>query len=440
MAVLGLAPLLLGLALGLLAGARVRGWLGRLLAALVPCAAGFALVPVLPRVGSWDLIASGVGLGLGFVAGSALRGASWRAWVSVACGAALSLALLEGGAWLLLPRPPASPPPAEARLTFTPEELGQGCTALYPERYAELLSWRFEGAREARWRVLHLGDSMVHGTGVGAERAFPALLTRRRPEVFHVNGGFPGVGTDCHLLVVRAWGEVMPVDLVVLHVFLGNDVVEMDRAYVCCADGPLLAYDGGLPRARCPEPRWRFPLPVLLARSPAPYPLRVATGFSTFARHAVPAWAALAPRNRVRRDGIDQGGLGQASHWAHFEAALRGIRDELARRGTPLAVTLLPYRRALEAAEPASTPSSEVRRRVREIAGRLGLSVLDAWDLFFEAVRADGAGRWFSDRVPGDVHFSAEGHERFARWLEEQLTSRGMAPWAGGQDGAGEGG
>src|SRR5205814_1109215 len=82
-----------------------------------------------------------------------------------------------------------------------------------------------EGAGRGQ-RVLHVGDSLVAGTGVAPADAFPAVLGRAQPGVAHVNAGIPGTGTDYQLLLLREWLARLRADVVVHYVF-SNDVDEL---------------------------------------------------------------------------------------------------------------------------------------------------------------------------------------------------------------------
>ena len=85
-----------------------------------------------------------------------------------------------------------------------------------------------------------------------------------------------------------------PSDRVVLYLNAANDLADMDQPYACCGHGPL--FDQAEPELgwRCPSPNWAFPLSTLLARSPAPYSLRVAAGVAHSAAYAARGFARIA--------------------------------------------------------------------------------------------------------------------------------------------------
>lgn len=85
-------------------------------------------------------------------------------------------------------------------------------------------------ARNARPRVLLLGDSVAFGYGVADEDTFAALLEARGFET--INLAVPGYGTDQALLRLEREGLAYAPDVVLLHFCLHNDFVDnASRAY-----------------------------------------------------------------------------------------------------------------------------------------------------------------------------------------------------------------
>ncbi|MEO8603637.1 MAG: hypothetical protein ABI629_13775 [bacterium] len=156
-----------------------------------------------------------------------------------------------------------------------------------------------------------------------------------------------------------------------------------------------------------------------LGHSAPPYPLRVATAWSAAARHAATAFSRLvlylAPGGSEAHQAGDASPLG----WTHFAQIVEKMRDTLAARGIPFVVTLLPNRQALERPD-GDLPGAQAGRRIAAITAQLGIPTLDAWNLFADAVRRDGTGRYFLGAQ--DVHFSADGHRLVADWLAPQLA------------------
>ena len=84
------------------------------------------------------------------------------------------------------------------------------------------------GPVDCRLRVLVIGDSFVFGQGVEASDAFPAKLQaalRTRGIASQVmNAGVRGYGTAQEVAWLRTYGMMLSPDIVVMGVFLGNDI------------------------------------------------------------------------------------------------------------------------------------------------------------------------------------------------------------------------
>lgn len=391
-------------------------------------------------LGIWDLALVGGLFGVGAVMGAHRLTAALRTRRgALAVGSvAFALGLAEIVVRVLPPAPGVDPgelhriflDPHEADIAFTRFEMWNrrehaadwGAVlkdALYPDAGAGFYAEREGGTAGAGKKVLHLGDSMVFGLGVERREAFPALLEGMEPGSQHVNSGIPGLSPDAELLLMRNWVSRKPFDLVVVHLFTGNDIKEMDSAYPFCADGPLLDYESASLRARCPKPGFRLArsrLGWMLAHSPPPFALRALAGRSALAKRS--ALGLLALRMKVMGEHREE-----SLAWSHLEAVLRAFRDELAAKGIPLVVDVLPLREALEARDPTITEAYATRGRMLEIAQRLGVRTLDPWSTFAEAVKRDGSEPWFSTAMVHDLHFGPKGHDLLARWLHERLGS-----------------
>jgi hypothetical protein len=412
-------PLLGGVLLGKLLQRRRAVAFGILAVTAVTLAA----VINLQQVGVWDFISAGV-LGIAGLIGGA--GIDRRDAPVLLLSSALAVVVLEAATRLWLPSPPQYPDPHTAALILEPAAWDAGCSVLYGTGGVDDDVHVLRGApsdsaaRRSAPLVVHLGDSMTYGEGVNAEETFAALLDARQTGRRHRNYGVWAVGTDFeYLLLRRVLAEHSPVTVVV-HVYTGNDIHDIDRPYACCEAGPLLVYEPGGPRPRCEDARWSFPLAYRLSRSPPPYPLRVATHWSSAARHGAAAFSRLASRFEPRADFIRTEGEATDVGWQHFAQILTKLRDDLAGKAE-LIVNLLPTRQALEAADPATSPAYRAGRRAATIVRGLGIRTLDAWDVFAKAVRRDGSRRYF--RGEQDIHLTPEGHRLLAYWLEAALSS-----------------
>jgi lysophospholipase L1-like esterase len=376
---------------------------------------GFTVILALlwPDISTWDLL--GAGFVLSAAAWAAGRGETWtpRTWAQVGAAAAATVLVAELGARLLLAPPAPVPPPQQARLVFSPEARETACLALFPEIYPDAQPQRPEGAKRV---VLHLGDSMVLGTGVEPADRFTDRLDRANPETHHLNAGFPGTGPDHHLAVLRAWLHDLRPDAVVLYLYPGNDLVDLDRAYACCDHGPLL--DDAF-ASSCPAPDWAFPPGALLARSPAPYLLRTAASHLAIAAHLNAAFSRVTSTLEPRLG--DAAGTPEAeAAWSRYAGVLAAIRELAAQRGVTLTAVLLPTRVALE---PGAAPShaAAVSDRMARVVKQESIQLLDARPLFASQGRDGTYGHLFGDGVSWDEHLSSEGHAAVAGWLQDAL-------------------
>jgi lysophospholipase L1-like esterase len=419
------APLLVGIPLGRALRQRNRGaFLGVVVALLLTLAA----VEGLQQVGTWDSIS----IGLLFVTGVLLgcSGIDRRSAMILVVSSVLALAGLEAALRWWLPPPPRFPTPDKAALVLEPAAWDAGCSVLYEaadvDQDVHVLR-RIPSRpklREHAPLVVHLGDSMTYGEGVAEEETFPALLDARQPTVIHRNYGVWAVGTDFEYLLLQRILEVHSPTMVVLHVYLGNDIYDIDRPYACCDAGPLLDYSEGEPIARCVSARWRFPLTLRLGRSPPPYPLRVATSWSYAAGYGATAFSRLASAFESGAGFIRTEGEATESDWEHFREILTKVLDELP-PNVELIVNLLPTRQALETADPTASAAYRAGQRAATVTKQLGIRTLDAWDVLADAVKRDGSPRYFREH---DIHFTPEGHQLLANWLETQLSSPMRSP------------
>ncbi len=438
-----LALTMVPLTAGALFGSIARVLLRRRVASRALAVALFVVPPLLAVavgvrqrvVGVWDLAVAGAqfGLGVWLIAHRGALALRTRRAALVAGSTLIALLAAEGVVRIALPRPPPIDPAERHRLFLDAHHADMAFArfdfwrdndlattvrrALYPTADSGFYVERGARAPGATRHVLHLGDSMVFGLGVDRGQAFPGVLESLEPGVAHINSGIPSLAPDAELLLLRRWVARTPLDQVVVHLFTGNDIKEMDAAYPFCADGPLLDYAPPSPRARCPEPDYRFArghLRWMLEHSPPPYVLREIGGFSVLAERTVLALTAL--RERVMGHS-----RGDEVAWQHLERVLRAMRDELAARHIDLVVDVLPLRAALEAFDPTITEAYATRTRMVAMTRALGITVLDPWDVFQDAVRRDGAARWFARAMTHDLHFSPEGHALLARWLAERL-------------------
>ena len=307
-------------------------------------------------------------------------------------------------------------------LRFSPLDRDQPCLAMFPDDFPD--SPPFRRTRSARAlprrpgvrRILHVGDSMTEGTDVPEEATFVALLNRRRPGEEHLNLGISSTGTDVHLLVVRRWIERLSPDEIVLHVFPGNDVAEMNRPYVCCGDGSLFRREGADLVEVCPRAILRVSYGRLLRQGPSPFPLRVLASRSELARRLAYNFERYTATH-VPGDIL----LSQPHNLDDFGAAISSLREEAARASVLLTVVVMPNRLGWDGTVPMRQAAEAATHLA--ILGRLrqaGVRFVDAWPDFEARWRRDPAEPVYQSETYNS-HFRQAGHRLYADWVESHV-------------------
>ncbi len=293
------------------------------------------------------------------------------------------------------------------------------CSIVYGDAYTGVIDVRRELAQVfpqavpshpgTSRRVLHIGDSMVFGANVARDQTFTARLNELEPDVQHLNGGISGTAPDDYLVVLRRWVEHQPVDLAVMYLFAGNDLIGMDAPHPCSAWQPILIYDDGKARLRytsAPQTAHGLGAQWMFHNSPLPYLLRaMIAGHSAAAAFGGAAFDARVWRAaRARAD----------EQLEHLEAILRSARDELRERHVDFVVVVLPHARAIGI---PNGPSDYFARQVHDITARLDIPTLDATDVIRESLE-----RGEHPIQPDASHFNEEGHRLIARWLHAHLA------------------
>jgi len=402
---------------------RATGWKMRL-GAVSGFVVAFGAAVRVVEPGAWDVLLTVV-LGLSGAAAAAAR-FDRRDAAAFLVASVVAVSCVEGAVrrWLapldeIAPAADTGAAPGGARADV-------GCSVLFdaPDvdaKMRELHASPRPPVPKAGPIVAHVGDSMTFGYGVDERHAFPALLNSRDENAVHVNYGVWAVGTDFEYLLVQRIVAVNRPALVVLHVYAGNDIYDIDRPYECCDGGPLLHYAADGVRPACPTARWRTTWRARLARAPLPHPVRALLPWSQTARHA----AVLFARAAIALDPPPHfvSGEGEATEegWDHFTRIVRTLRDALRDADVRFMLTIIPSRASLTASPPESSPSYRTGIRIARIAAELGVPTRNAWEAFRRAVERDGDARYFLGAH--DIHFNAEGHRLFADWLATQLPS-----------------
>ncbi len=103
---------------------------------------------------------------------------------------------------------------------------------------------RASGMSHGPGTLMTLGDSFAFGMGVEGEEAFGALLAARRSAT-GMNGGLPGTGVPDLVGWYSRHGRALAPDLVVLAIFVGNDLADArpDRPDIRIVDGLVAPAD-----------------------------------------------------------------------------------------------------------------------------------------------------------------------------------------------------
>jgi hypothetical protein len=303
--------------------------------------------------------------------------------------------------------------PRDVRLWMEPNERDHRYGPLFPDEVGGAWFYRYPRhalpSGEGKRRIVHLGDSMLESADVPSGTEATALLEERRPGEVHYNLGISATGPDVYLAVLRRWIDRIRPDEVVVHVFPGNDVTDIDRPFLFCDGGPLL--DASL-ASRCTASKWYGPPGLLFLLDPPPFSLRLLAERSDLAAAVNYAW-----QGRIRYH-VDPSELGA------LELRLRDIVRELAsiaaRRAIPLTVVALPVRP--EFFYEVFVP----RQRVVDALVATGARVLDAAPAF-EAALQEHPDRRLFQASPRNPHFDVDGQALYADWLESEVWGRGRA-------------
>ncbi len=276
-------------------------------------------------------------------------------------------------------------------------------------------------ARGGDEHVLHVGDSMVFGSGVQANETFVSQLDNTDATIAHVNASSPDVGPAHYLLIVRRWlathtGPIAPRHVVV-YIYPGNDLVDIDRPDPCCGGASLLQYTDGKATSRCKHAHWQPDVALSLLQSPPPYAVQVAAhytwGGAMVCAAAKPVAAHLGQVAGLLPSSPD----GAPNAKDHLAAVFSALKLETAAVGAKLTIVVLPEREGLEGAVPANTPARRRSTTVTELARAAGIETVDLWKPLQTVVARDGPQPWFANTYARDYHLSRRGHQLVARHI-----------------------
>jgi hypothetical protein len=291
---------------------------------------------------------------------------------------------------------------------------------------------------DAAPQVALLGDSFAWGYGVERQDRFSDRLEAFLRGWNVQNYGVCGYGTDQELLVLRQSALKIAPKLVIVEFAIGNDLdnIMSTKAYKLPKPSFVLA-DGALRLTGVPVPRienWQR-----AARTELRDFMTVHLRIYAWARSR---WGGLRSRALglfgIVRDGANQKGRLRlyerdaspryAGGWALAEALLGAMRDDAAGAGARLVVLVVPDRLQVEDSlweelvheldlDPAGYDRDLPDRRLKEIADRLGIPIVDP---LARQRRLAAQGHLLF--IPGDRHWNAEGHAVAADALGEVVA------------------
>jgi lysophospholipase L1-like esterase len=268
---------------------------------------------------------------------------------------------------------------------------------------------------EGTIRILAIGDSFTFGVGAQQEETWPARLERRMPNAQVLNAGAPGFGVPDEVAWFEAHGVDLHPDVVVVAVFLANDLQDAspDQPKVAVVDGALVVpgETGGLRR-------WLYyhsHLFRLLKSSVLEGRVRSLLGLKE-------PWAT-----RELRAELSLYAPTLPEELKKGAEATENAVARLASRGVPVVAVLIPSLPQVDSRrwtalldrfslDPAGHDPRRPNRLFREIFEKHGVPVLDLTDTFEAAVR-QGQRIYY----PIDQHLTPAGYDLMARTIGEFL-------------------
>ncbi len=251
-------------------------------------------------------------------------------------------------------------------------------------------------------RYAYLGDSFTFGMGVNDADTFTENLTRRaKGRAYHLNFGVPGYSTDQEMLYFEDRAKRFQPDVVVLVVYLGNDLIDNLGPYPLQVDfaKPYFELENdGLAIRNTPVPRRSKPA-ALRSRSFSSVVLQgVATDQSLLGR------SEILRRLGYRDNPPDISGVLSNSAMpsiALFDALIQRLDEGVRKINARLVVALLPGRSFVH--DPGSY-SGQYQNFIRGlVAQRLDTTGIAMLDL-------GGELRSRHEKGDNDLYFSHDGH------------------------------
>ena len=275
-------------------------------------------------------------------------------------------------------------------------------------------------------RYALIGDSFTFGIGVEDNQTFVHLLNsaEQRSDTF-LNFSVPGTSTDQQYLLIKRRLAAFAPDVIVLMVYLANDLFDNQLAFPLQAEHPKpffqLTNDGRLRLMNSPVPRTRKPAAAKNRTLSS-----VVLGEQIQAGE--PSFQAFAKLELFRRLGffqniqqITDGEFEQrfASALELFEALVSAIQLVTAQQGAELKIVLLAGKSFIDQPDSVSGQYQDFLRRriVTILENNSAIQLLDM-AAQMRTVHAIEKANWY---FPNEGHLNPEGHRLLAKLLAERL-------------------
>lgn len=240
---------------------------------------------------------------------------------------------------------------------------------------------------EGTTRAIAVGDSFTWGVGVDDGERFTDLLNQNNKQLEVINLGMPAYGTDQEFRVLQLYGFDYQPDIVILTVFLGNDLEDIRKDLIYSWPKPYFTMNfEGL---RLWKPILSWGVRVRTMSYLVEFLFRKVQKFDSEYRivpayHMVPAWE--------KTDTLPL-----------FEVLVRAIIEKTQQYGARVLIVA-----AYQSKDLNSVPPDQVR--ALEALKQMGVTVLDTRPEFLEKIR-----RGDKLYVKDTVHWNSVGHSIVAR-------------------------
>ncbi len=276
-------------------------------------------------------------------------------------------------------------------------------------------------------RYAVVGDSFSFGQGVNDEQTFVHLLDEADKEAEFLNFSVPGYSTDQQYLLIRDRVRLFKPDVLVLVVYLGNDLFDNERPYPLQGDHAKPYFrmlpDGGLALQNTPVPMESKPaaargesLTSLVLGESQPPPTMLQRWLGGF--------------EIVRRLGLFQSAhqwddrgfeMRFSYHLKLFQLLVGRVLETTREWQAEFKLVLLPGRSFVEKPNSLSAGYQDFLRKglLRDLSAIKEVEVVDLAIALCEARDAGSSGLYY----PNEGHLSPAGHVLVARLLNEHLWS-----------------